>query len=441
MKIEERINLPHVIGKGYASFWNFKGRYRVVKGGRGSKKSCTTALWYIYHLMKYSKANLLVVRRYFNGHKDSTYAQLKWATQRLGVSHLWQCSKSPLEMTYKPTGQKIMFRGMDDPQSITSITVDKGVLCWVWVEEAFQIESEDAFNKLDMSIRGEVPTGYFKQLTLTFNPWSEKHWLKKRFFDAQDDDTFTTTTNYLRNEFLDDNDRSIFDKMQLLDQARYRVEGLGNWGISEGLIYKTFVQAENSFYITKKELPNLAYITLGIDFGGNKSNHAFVASGFDQNLQILYCLKSWSLPAKNTNIDYINTSFKQFIEYIEKHYGEVDYIWADSAEQAIINSIRSSSGRSIRNSIKNKILQRVRCANILFAYDRIKIVKDENEALIAGLQNAIWDEKKSIDTRLDNGTSDIDVLDAWEYSWEFYIKQLLKEMEQNNVGNNPRSNS
>ena len=63
--------------------------------------------------------------------------------------------------------------------SITSITVERGYLCWVWVEEAFQIEREDDFNKLDMSIRGEMPEGYFKQLTLTFNPWSEKHWLKK----------------------------------------------------------------------------------------------------------------------------------------------------------------------------------------------------------------------------------------------------------------------
>ena len=126
MKTEIRVNLPDTVGKGYATFWHYKGRYRILKGGRGSKKSCTAALWFIYHLMKYPKANLLVIRRYFNGHKDSTYAQLKWAMYRLGVGHLWQCSKSPLEMTYKPTGQKILFRGMDDPMSITSITVERG---------------------------------------------------------------------------------------------------------------------------------------------------------------------------------------------------------------------------------------------------------------------------------------------------------------------------
>lgn len=128
-----RLSLPDIIGKGYASFWNCKCRYRLVKGGRGSKKSCTTALWLIYNLMKYPKANAVVLRRYFNTHRDSTFAQLKWAINRLGVTHLWKATINPLEIVYKPTGQKIMFRGFDDAQSITSITVENGVLCWAWI--------------------------------------------------------------------------------------------------------------------------------------------------------------------------------------------------------------------------------------------------------------------------------------------------------------------
>lgn len=170
-----KINLPSKIGRGYKEFWNCKKRYRAVKGSRGSKKSTTTAQWIIYNMMKYPLANTLVVRRVFNTHKDSTWTQLKWAANNLGVSHLWHFSKSPLEATYKPTGQKILFRGLDDPMSITSITVEKGYLCWCWFEEAFQVMNEDDFNKIDMSIRGELPPGYFKQITLTFNPWSEKH--------------------------------------------------------------------------------------------------------------------------------------------------------------------------------------------------------------------------------------------------------------------------
>ena len=129
------IRLQEVVGKGYADFWRFKGRYRIVKGSRGSKKSTTTALWYIVHMMKHPEANTLVVRKNYNTHKDSTYAQLKWAIWRLGVETEWKCTVSPLEITYIPTGQKILFRGLDDPLSVTSITVEKGVLCWVWFEE------------------------------------------------------------------------------------------------------------------------------------------------------------------------------------------------------------------------------------------------------------------------------------------------------------------
>jgi len=127
-----KINIPDKIGKGYKTFWNFKGRYRIVKGGRGSKKSTTTAQSIIYNMMKYPLANTLVIRQVFNTHKDSTYAQLKWATHNLEVSHLWHFSKSPLEATYLPSGTKILFRGLDDSMSITSITVEKGYLCYVW---------------------------------------------------------------------------------------------------------------------------------------------------------------------------------------------------------------------------------------------------------------------------------------------------------------------
>lgn len=165
-----KIHLPDIIGSGYGEFWRFKGRYKAVKGGRGSKKSCTQALWMIYNMMKYPQANSVVVRRYFNTHRDSTYAQLKWAINRLQVGGAWKGTMNPLELTYLPTGQKILFRGFDDPQSITSITVETGHLCWVWFEEAFQITNESEFDKLDLSIRGKLPPGYFKQITFTFNP-------------------------------------------------------------------------------------------------------------------------------------------------------------------------------------------------------------------------------------------------------------------------------
>ena len=99
--------LPKIIGKGYRKYWFDKSRYRVLKGGKGSKKSATTALNFICRIMQYKNSNLLVVRAVFNTHRDSTFAQLKWAQERLGVSHLWSNTTTPMEMTFRPTGQKI----------------------------------------------------------------------------------------------------------------------------------------------------------------------------------------------------------------------------------------------------------------------------------------------------------------------------------------------
>lgn len=248
----EQIYLPDIIGKGYASFWNDKHRYRVLKGGRGSKKSTTQALWLIYNLMKYPLANALVVRKTGNTHKDSTFAQLKWAAKKLGVYDKWDFILNPLECRYKATGQKILFRGFDDPLKLTSMTVDTGVLCWVWLEEAYEIDNEQDFNTLDESIRGEMPQGLWKQLTLTFNPWVNSHWTKSRFFDKQDPNAFALTTTYKCNEFLDEQDKANIEALQFTNPDRFKVVGLGDYGIPGGVYfdeYRTDVHEIEAFPI------------------------------------------------------------------------------------------------------------------------------------------------------------------------------------------------
>ena len=209
------LSLSKLIGKGYADVWHCQKRFRVVKGSRASKKSVTVAYWYVINLMAHPDANLLVVRRWERTLRNSCYAVLLWAIEQLGMSDLWKATVSPLI----PTGQKILFRGLDDSLKVTSITVTKGVLCWVWLEEAYEVENEDTFNKLEMSIRGVMPKGLFKQFTLTFNPWSEC-WLKTRFFDTQNDDVLAVTTTYKCNEWLDESDLKQFEAMRLNNPRR-----------------------------------------------------------------------------------------------------------------------------------------------------------------------------------------------------------------------------
>lgn len=283
----ETVDLSAVVGGGYREFWNSRARYRVLKGGKASKKSTTTALNLIIRMMQYPDANLLVIRQVMDTHRTSTFAQLQWAVRRLSVEHLWKATVSPLEMTYLPTGQKILFRGFDNVYKIASTTVNRGVLCWVWVEEAFEIPSEEAFDTFDLSVpRGEIPEGLWKQTTITFNPWSDRHWLKKRFFDRKADDVDTFTTTYRCNEFLDDADRAVFERMKREHPRRYAVAGLGDWGITEGLIYENWeVQPFDLHTLADDWKYRRVY---GLDYGYSSDPTAFIAAAVNPLDRVLY---------------------------------------------------------------------------------------------------------------------------------------------------------
>ncbi len=288
MTTEKRLYLPEIVGKGYGEYWRCTKRYRVCKGSRASKKSKTTALNFIVRLMQYPAANLLVVRKVFRTLKDSCFTELKWAINRLCVAHYWDIKESPLEMTYLPTGQKIYFRGLDDPLKVTSITVERGYLCWMWIEEAYEISSEADFDMLDESIRGAIPaeSGLFKQITLTFNPWNEHHWLKRRFFDTPSADVFSQTTNYTCNEWLDAADLRVFEDMKARNPRRYRVAGLGEWGIVDGLVYENF--EEKAFDIDEiRTLPSVRS-AFGLDYGYTNDPSAFVALLIDTAAKTLW---------------------------------------------------------------------------------------------------------------------------------------------------------
>ena len=241
MKIDEAPKitawLPDIVGKGYGKFWNCKKRYRVVKGSRASKKSTTIALNIICRMMEYPLANTLVIRKTERTLKESCFAQLRWAINRLGVEEFWKARVSPLELEYLPTGQRILFRGCDDALKITSITVAKGHLCWGWLEEAFECSEED-FKLVDESLRGQLPEGYFVQWSISFNPWDSSSWLKARFFDKPDKNVFAMTTTYECNEFLSAADREMFEDMKVNDPQRYKVAGLGAWGVAAGQYFR-----------------------------------------------------------------------------------------------------------------------------------------------------------------------------------------------------------
>lgn len=401
-----QIRLPDVVGKGYKTFWNYKGRYRVVKGSRASKKSKTTALWYIYNMMKRPGANLIVIRKTFRTLKDSCYTELRWATKRLHVDHLWDFTKSPLEATFKPTGQKIYFRGLDDPLKVTSITVETGTLCWAWLEEAYEVMNEDDFNMLDESIRGEVPEGLFKQWTITFNPWNERHWLKRRFFDVQDDaDILALTTNYMCNEWLDAADIKVFEDMKKRNPRRYSVAGLGNWGIVDGLVYENW--REENFDIDGIRGKAGVVSAFGLDFGYTNDETAFFCGLLDRDGKRLFVFDE--LYEKGL-------SNKKIADKIQgMGYGK-ERITADSAEPKSIDELKAYGMRvqpaqKGRDSIINgiqwiqelEIIIHPRCVNFL-----------------TEISNYTWAQDK-FGTKLNAPIDDFNhLMDAMRYGLEMY---------------------
>lgn len=238
------VSLKEVVGKGYEDFWRSKRRYVVCKGSRASKKSTTAALKIIVRMMQYPESNTLVIRQTAESLKDSCYAQLLWAIDRLGVAAWWRAKVSPLELEYLPTGQKILFRGMDNPLKVTSITVKHGYLNFAWLEEAYEVD-EGAFDKIDQSLRGQMPEGYYIQWLITFNPWDASSWLKRKFFDELDDDVLAMTTTYKCNEWLSDIDLKLFDRMRRTDPEQYKVAGEGDWGLAEGQFFKQWSTAKH----------------------------------------------------------------------------------------------------------------------------------------------------------------------------------------------------
>ena len=342
-----KVNLPDIVGKGYGRFWRSKNFYRVVKGGRGSKKSKTTALYYIVSILKYNWANLLVVRRFSNTNKQSTYTDLKWAANRLKVSHLFKFNESLPEITVKATGQKILFRGLDDPLKITSITVDVGILSWLWVEEAYQVENQDKFETLVESIRGSIDEpDFFKQITVTFNPWSERHWLKSAFFDkdSRKKDVFADTTTYRVNEWLDRQDIDRYEDLWRTNPRRAAVVANGDWGVAEGLVYENVQVAD----FDKEELLQSGNykLCIGLDFGFTHDPTALVAYLIDD---------------KNKHIHVFDEHYQVglFTKDIAKMISDKGYassqIIADCAEARLIEELKSEYGiRRIKASRKGK---------------------------------------------------------------------------------------
>ncbi len=356
--------------------------------------------------MKYPGSNLLVVRKTYRTLKDSCFTELKWAIKRLKVDHLWQIKESPLELTYTPTGQKIYFRGLDDPLKITSIAVEVGVLSWMWIEEAYEITREEDFDTLAESMLGDCPDGLWKQITLTFNPWSDRTWIKARFFDVQDPDVLALTTTYRCNEWLSPEDLKEFERIKQQNPRRFAVVGDAQWGVTDGLIYERW--KEESF--TLGQLPKDAQSAFGLDFGYTNDPTALFCGFVSPSERRIYV---WDELYKK------GLSNKAICGEIGRMGYAKEQITADSGEPKSIDELkglglRISGAKKGKDSINN---------GIQWIQDFEIIIHPRCVSFLTEISQYQWRKDKFGKTLNEPEDDNNHLMDAMRYGLEKYIQK------------------
>lgn len=271
------------------------------------------------------------------------------------------------------------------------------------------------------------------------NPEYPTHWLKQ-FIDSDAD-------IYLQHYELFDNPhlpQSYVDNlcMEYAGTVYYDRLIIGLWKRAEGAIYRAFADSPEAFQIGYNGLkdeaqtirPKITKVVLGVDFGGNQSGHSFVATAFLRDGKVVP-IASRRVMAKDMNkpIDAstLDGLVCEFVSLVESKYQLPDEVYWDNAETVLGNTIRNAVGKRwpqivVRPAQKIRIKDRIDATIRLMGSGRFKLTED-CESLSLALKEAVWNDKVLEDERLDDGTSDIDSLDAFEYTIERDIKYLLED--------------
>lgn len=280
------LSLAQIVPPAYypVFFHNCRTRYLLLKGGRNTGKSYNMlGIMPLLIILTSQLRNVIMFRENDVDNADSTYTKILQAMDRLHVRHLFVCTKSPLKITRKLTGQIILFRGCNEPTSITSIEPPVGYWSHFFFEEASQLTSYEEFSQIDGSLRigtemieraHELGEEVIQQIVFAFNAWDIGHWLHTKFFEGrlEDDPTilerdgyqlFTDPnfnlgfgrgltlhiSSYKCNTYMSPEQKESIEELKGVDYSLYLVWGLGCWGnTTEGcypnwnddLIYDTF---------------------------------------------------------------------------------------------------------------------------------------------------------------------------------------------------------
>lgn len=336
----ETVRISNVINQAFREFWKVSKQNKhlkyVLKGGRASGKSTHIPFRIVVDMMKYP-VTTLVVRKVGNTLAESVFEQLKEAIDILGVTKYWKVQKSPLQLTYIPRGNKIIFRGADDPSKIKSIKMSKFPLAYLWIEELGEFKTEDEVSVIENSVlRSELPRGVHYKFYYSYNPPKRKQsWVNKKY-ETHDipSNTYVHHSTYLDNPYVSEAFIEEAEEVKKKNEYKYRWEYLGE-PIGSGvvpfsnLVFRT---------ITDEEVKGFDNIRQGCDWGYATDPLAFVRNHYDKTRKRIYFLDEFY------GVKVFNNELAKWL--IKKGYHSTLTI-ADSAEPKSIAELKSLGCRFV----------------------------------------------------------------------------------------------
>ena len=372
----------------YGLYWDVtdcRHTHYWLKGGRGSTKSSFTSVMIVLGMMQDAEANAVVVRKVGLYLKDSVYEQLVWAIDKLGVSALWHCKLSPLELVYIPTGQRILFRGADKPKKLKSTKVHKGYIRYVWYEECDEFNGIEEIRTINQSLlRGGSRFTVF----YTYNPpKSQRSWVNAEVLTEQTDKLVHHST-YLSvpKEWL--GEQFIIEAEHLRDTKpeMYAHEYMGEVTGTGGTVFPNV----DIRRITDDEKAAFDRIRRGIDFGYAADPFVYVVCHYDKKHKRLYIFDE---------IYKQGLSNARAAELIKAKGSYEQAIICDSAEPKSIAELRSYGlrvrgakkgpdsveyGIKFLQSLEEIVIDNARCPNAAEEFLNYELEPDGNDGFKDG---------------------------------------------------------
>lgn len=359
----------------------------VLPGGRGSTKSSGISCIIPELIKNNPDMNALILRKVGNTIKDSVYAQMKWAIAKLGLEEEFRFKVSPFEITYIPTGQKIFFRGADDPLKIKSIKPEFGYIGILWLEELDQYAGPEEVRSIQQSaIRGGNKAFRFK----SFNPpRSKNNWANEYTEEAatQNDAAMVVRSTYLDVEpdWLGEQFINDAEHLKEVNPDAYENEYMGKANGNGGNVFEYLELRE----ITDEEISHMDRIYQGVDFGWYPDAYTFIRAYYDSAREKIYLIDE----------NYVHKTSNELTAQWIKDKGYDDYrIICDSAEPKSINDYRdmglpaigaAKGPGSVEYGFKwlqrrTIVIDRNRTPNVYKEFTEYEYDRDKNGNIISG---------------------------------------------------------